>query len=324
MGQIGESFFGAVDMVTAAIHEDRLWARCGRTRIAILQRGQKLEDAAKISNDILDGGPVLQFFETPYGLLAVGQGSAGIVTLLPDDGAATSASGGGPTPVAHAAASGGAGAGPVAVAPAPAPSIRLNGQSSYLVVKHNASLDITDAFTAELWVRLNSHNPGTPALMTRDNPDLGPWEMTLGNGRLSTKVADGNWSPTPPETEYGPLPLSQWLHLAMVYDTLQVRVYVNGKQVAHYAAPDTVTVTNNDLKIGRSLLNGQALDGLVREVRISHWARYSGDFTPQWRCEPDWHTVVLLHCDEAKGEVARDSSGNGNDAQIIDAQWDLP
>jgi len=29
--------------------------------------------------DPVGGGPVLQFFETPYGLLAVGKGSAGIV-----------------------------------------------------------------------------------------------------------------------------------------------------------------------------------------------------------------------------------------------------
>ena len=68
-----------IDFVTAAFHGDRLWARCGKTGIIIVQRGQKVEDGTKIPNDILDGGPVLQFFDTPYGLLAVGQGSAGII-----------------------------------------------------------------------------------------------------------------------------------------------------------------------------------------------------------------------------------------------------
>ena len=72
---------GGIDLSTAAVHGDQLWARCGKTQIAILQRGQKVEEAVKINNDILDGGPVLQFFETPFGLLAVGQGSVGIVEI---------------------------------------------------------------------------------------------------------------------------------------------------------------------------------------------------------------------------------------------------
>ena len=77
--QVGLLTWGRIDLSTAAIHGDQLWARCGKTQIAILQRGQRPEDARKINNDILDGDPVLQFFDTPYGLLAVGQGSAGIV-----------------------------------------------------------------------------------------------------------------------------------------------------------------------------------------------------------------------------------------------------
>jgi len=85
-----------------------------------------------------------------------------------------------------------------------------------------------------------------------------------------------------------------------------------------------LVVNKNDLKIGRSMYNGQALDALVREVRVSDTARYTDDFTPEWRWEPDGQTIVLLHCDEAKGRVARDSSGNGNDAQITDGQWILP
>ena len=80
---LGHWIYGTMDMGTAAVHGDCLWCRCGATRLAILRDGQKLEDAAKIENDILDGEPVLQFFETPYGLLAVGKGSAGIVELEP-------------------------------------------------------------------------------------------------------------------------------------------------------------------------------------------------------------------------------------------------
>jgi hypothetical protein len=81
---LGPWHFGYIDLTTAAVHGDQLWARCGKTQIAVLRRGQKVGDAQKIENNILDGGPVLQFFETPYGLLAVGQGSVGIIETGPD------------------------------------------------------------------------------------------------------------------------------------------------------------------------------------------------------------------------------------------------
>ncbi len=75
---------GGLDLGTAAVHGDHLWARCGQTRIAVLRRGQKLDDAIMIVNDILDGEPVLRFIETPYGLLAVGDGCVGIIEDPPD------------------------------------------------------------------------------------------------------------------------------------------------------------------------------------------------------------------------------------------------
>ena len=71
------------------------------------------------------------------------------------------------------------------------PCIRLDGRTSYLNVKHNASLDFTDNFTAELWVRLNSHSTGNPSVITRDNPDLGPWEMDLVGGALRPRWPPG-------------------------------------------------------------------------------------------------------------------------------------
>jgi hypothetical protein len=76
---LGAWMYGSIDLTTAAIHGDELWARAGQTQIVILKRGQKVGEGRKIDNDILDGGPVLQFFDTPYGLLAVGEGSVGLI-----------------------------------------------------------------------------------------------------------------------------------------------------------------------------------------------------------------------------------------------------
>ena len=44
------------------------------------------------------------------------------------------------------------------------------------------------------------------------------------------------------------------------------------------------------------------------EVRISNVARYTEDFTPEERFEPDEHTLALYHFDEGEGNVLIDSS----------------
>jgi len=76
---IGFFGFGHVDLSTAAMHGDDIWARYGITRLVVLHRGKSFEEATIMDNDILDGGKVLNFFETPYGLIAVGEGSVGLV-----------------------------------------------------------------------------------------------------------------------------------------------------------------------------------------------------------------------------------------------------
>ena len=203
----------------------------------------------------------------------------------------------------------------------PEPCVRLDGDTSSLVVGHDRSFDFIGPFTAEAWVWLNTHVSGPAAVISRSYPVLGPWQLTVEDGLLAGQVAQGNWHPVPEEARYGPLPPHQWLHVAMVYDGRTVRSYVNGERVAEYPAPSTIGTTRNDLTIGRSPYPRQALDGFIREVRVSHTARYSQDFTPQWRSEADEDTFVLLHCDEGKGDVARDDSGRQNNARLIRASW---
>ena len=67
------------DLISAAIHGDQLWARFGMSQIAILKRGRPFEETEIIPNDILDGEPVVRFISTPYGLVAIGNGTVGLI-----------------------------------------------------------------------------------------------------------------------------------------------------------------------------------------------------------------------------------------------------
>ncbi|MBI2481461.1 MAG: hypothetical protein HYV60_23325 [Planctomycetia bacterium] len=68
----------------------------------------------------------------------------------------------------------------------------------------------------------------------------------------------------------------------------------------------------------------QHAHGVIDEVRISAVPRYTKDFTPIDRFEPDEHTLALYHFDEGRGDVLRDSSGNGHHGKIHNANWVQP
>jgi hypothetical protein len=70
---------GNIDLSTSAIYNNKLWARMGKSQIIIAEKGKSFEEAQIIDNNILDGGPVSRFVSTPYGLIAIGEGTVGLI-----------------------------------------------------------------------------------------------------------------------------------------------------------------------------------------------------------------------------------------------------
>ncbi len=114
-------------------------------------------------------------------------------------------------------------------------------------------------------------------------------------------------------------------HIAAVSDHNEYRVYIDGKLVARQAVPDYFRDTNQRLRIGGTehplWREYRQFYGLIGEVRISSKVRYTEDFVPSIRHEPDADTLVLYHFDEGDGKIAQDSSGRNNDGKIIGAKW---
>jgi hypothetical protein len=70
---------GTLDLSTGTIHNNKFWARLGQSQIIIAEKGKSFEEAEIIDNNILDGGPVFRFVSTPYGLIAIGEGTVGLI-----------------------------------------------------------------------------------------------------------------------------------------------------------------------------------------------------------------------------------------------------
>ncbi|MEM6688348.1 MAG: LamG-like jellyroll fold domain-containing protein [Planctomycetota bacterium] len=101
------------------------------------------------------------------------------------------------------------------------------------------------------------------------------------------------------------IPVKKWTHLAGVFDGKENRLYVNGRKVASTKASGSRTTNDLPMFIGadpdqRGNPNMPFVGG-VDEVRLSKVARYTDDFDPSRRHEPDDETVLLYHFDRLFG-----------------------
>ena len=109
--------------------------------------------------------------------------------------------------------------------------------------------------------------------------------------------------------------------LAGVWDGDLLTLYVDGQRQHNSQPFKPPSLRETIIRIGGSPYERFHFHGIIDEVRISNIARYTEDFTPQCRFEPDEHTMALYHFDGGSGDVLKDSSGNGHDGKIVGAKW---
>jgi serine/threonine protein kinase len=139
-----------------------------------------------------------------------------------------------------------------------------------------------------------------------------------------------------------PLRVDETVHLAGVYDGQAIRLYLDGKRTVEArnylvvneetqdALDQTFALSSQYVARGGMWLGGgqfvraewgNYFHGRIDELRVSKIARYTADFTPRARVEPDKDTLALYHFDEGQGDVLTDCSGNGHHGKIVNAKW---
>jgi Concanavalin A-like lectin/glucanases superfamily/Domain of unknown function (DUF1929)/Bacterial Ig domain/Glyoxal oxidase N-terminus/Glucodextranase, domain B len=138
----------------------------------------------------------------------------------------------------------------------------FNGASGLVTIPNSASLQLTTGMTLEAWV-----NPSTVDGAWRDviykGNDSYYLEATSSNG--GRPGAGGTFG-----TTYGTAALvaNTWTHLAVTYDRVTLRLYVNGVQVSSLAATAAIATSTNPLQIGGDSIYGQFFQGMIDEVRV--------------------------------------------------------
>lgn len=163
----------------------------------------------------------------------------------------------------------------------------------------------TNTVTVETWIRCNRWTINHHSVFV-NHPAL---RLAVGPDKFAFRGL-----PVPDMSSSNAPTLGKWMHLALVIDRGQCRLFVDGK-----LQPQT-GVLKGDLTAGAAPLQlGAHHLGLIDEFHLSRVARYRSDFVPKRRLAPDADTLALYHFDEETGAVLRDSSHHGRHGKILNA-----
>lgn len=199
-------------------------------------------------------------------------------------------------------------------------ALEFDGVNNQEVRIPTLSDDGRGPLTIEAWVRPGDMKDNLGAIMGPGNNNSGARLQFFRNGFQFVRYDQNKVRSVAARTGARGLTAT---HVAGVRDGQALRIYWDGK-----LSPEAENTMEDKLKdriagylsIGFSG-GGTHFAGSIDELRVSKVARYSTDFVPALRFEPDQDTLALYHFDEGQGDILTDSSGNGHHGKIIDAKW---
>jgi concanavalin A-like lectin/glucanase superfamily protein len=146
-------------------------------------------------------------------------------------------------------------------------ALDFDGTTSWVTVVHDApALKLTTAMTLEAWVKRTAAASQWTDVVYKGNDNYFLASSTSTGGR----PAAGGIFGTTNATVVGPaaLPVGTWVHLATTYNGSNLRLYVNGSQVASINRTGALATSGFPLQIGGDSFYGQRFTGTIDEVRI--------------------------------------------------------
>jgi len=209
----------------------------------------------------------------------------------------------------------------------PGTALEFDGTEDYVNCGNDTSLSFggTAPFTIEMWVKPND-NLADGIFFSKIN-----W----GNsGEYKVGVADGVVFFTrevAPWDVYATTVLQQntWYHVAAVYNSSNMIIYINGNEENSIYAPGSMTATSHDVLIGAHHHTGTLTDffnGVIEELRVWDIARTTDEIRENMHLTLSGSETGLVsywQFNEAGGNTAFDpvSGNNGTLIDMSEADW---
>jgi hypothetical protein len=142
----------------------------------------------------------------------------------------------------------------------------FDGSSSLVSVADNAKLHLTKGMTVEAWVWPTVLSGWTSVVMREQ-----PRELAYGLYANTDNSKPGGYGFVSSEVDArggAHLPLQTWSHLATTYDGANLKLFVNGTEVASRPMTGSMTTVAGALRIGGNRVWSEFFKGRIDEVRV--------------------------------------------------------
>ena len=145
-------------------------------------------------------------------------------------------------------------------------ALSFNGSSNRVQINDSNSLDLTTGMTLEAWVMPTASQSGWRTVIQKE---VDTYFLDASSNSARRPATGGTYGSTVtwiagPNT----IPVNSWTHLASTYDGANIRLYVNGTQVATVARTGSIAVSALPVWIGGNNPYGEYFNGVIDEVRI--------------------------------------------------------
>jgi chitodextrinase len=148
----------------------------------------------------------------------------------------------------------------------------FNGVNALVTIADAPSLRLTNAMTLEAWINPTTVNRTWRDVIYKANDNY-YLEATSSRNPAAPLGGGSTFGET---WGTAALAANTWTHLAVTYDRVTLRLYVNGVQVSSKARTQAIATSANPLQIGGDSLFGRYFSGTIDEVRIYSSALTAG------------------------------------------------
>ena len=153
-------------------------------------------------------------------------------------------------------------------------SALLNGDTDYISIADDSTLDITTDITISCWVKVSSFDTDYDGLVTKDDNGGVGYALYIDKG-ASTSTGTAKFAPRRYDGQLaisGSLNINTWYHIVGTHESGSVdenKIYINGVLADTTADTTSMAANSNDLQIGKQFEEGNYnLNGNICQVGI--------------------------------------------------------
>ena len=150
-------------------------------------------------------------------------------------------------------------------------ALNFNGAGNVVVVNSSASLNLTTGMTLSAWVFPTATQSGWRAIVQRE---VDAYFLHASSNTPLHPAAGGTFSGGDKNfAAPSAIAVNTWTHLAVTYDGANMRLFVNGTQVATIPQTGPLQTTTTPLRIGGNVPYTEFFLGRIDDVRIYNRAQ---------------------------------------------------